>query len=140
MKKAIHGNPEIDRDVVQRFFQARDALRAAVTDILGNENIVRNLGLDTLDSIKTSLLESRLEADRGLIVLPKWHTVRSRQSLGGIAKRVGDLEKALEEALGEAVAAPDPDPTVELVEEEESPIVSVVGETDSLSAEDLGTE
>ena len=83
MAKAIVGDPSLDHDVVQRFVQARDTLRAVVADVLGNESTVRNLGLDALDSVETSLLEIRLEADRGRIVLPKWRTVRSRQSSGG---------------------------------------------------------
>jgi len=99
MAKAIVGDPSLDRYVGQRFVQARDTLAAAVADVLGNENTVRNLGLDALDSVETSLLEIRLEADRGRIVLPKWRTIRARQSAGGgiasINKRIADLEAAI---------------------------------------------
>ena len=112
MAKSIPGNPDLDRDVVQRFVQVRDALAAAVADVLGNEGLIRNLGQDALVSVETGLLEIMLEAYRGRVVLPKWHTVRARQSLGGvigsISKRVADLEEAL--------TTPDPGPKAEVTE------------------------
>jgi hypothetical protein len=155
MAKAFKGNPDLDRDVVQRFVQARDTLRAAVADVLGDENTVRNLGLDTLDSVETSLLEIRLEADRGRIVLPKWRTVRARQSLGGvigsISKRVADLEEAVttpdpgpkaEASESEVVTAPGSGPEAEPTELQVPPplVPSVVGEAGCLPIEEVASE
>jgi hypothetical protein len=118
MAKAFKGNPDLDRDVVQRFVQARDALAVAVADVLGDENIVRNLGQDTLDRIETSLRETRIAVDRGLPVFARWRTVRSRQSVGGalasISKRVADLE--------ETVTTPGSGPKAEPAEPQGHPV------------------
>jgi hypothetical protein len=112
MSKAISGSPSLDRDVVQRFVQARDTIATAVAEVLGDESVVRNLGQNSLDGIETSLRETRIAIDRGLLVFARWRTVRGRQSLGGtigpILRRVGDIEEAL--------TAPDPGPRAESTE------------------------
>jgi len=117
MAKSIPGNPDLDRGVIERFVQARDKIATAVAEVLGDESAVRNLSQDSLDDIETSLRETRIALDRGLLVFARWRTVRSRQAVGGvigsISKRVADLE--------EAVNTPDPGPKAESTQPQECP-------------------
>ena len=92
MPKAIPGDPALDREVVQRFGDVRDSLASAVTEVLENGDVLRNLGQDSLDAIEMALRQSRIEIDRALLVFVPRRTVRTRQIVGGA---VGPLNRRL---------------------------------------------
>jgi len=115
MAHARPGDPALDKNVVQRFEAIHDALATAVSEVLDDEHVLRNLGQDTLDALDMLNRRIRIECDRGLLPLARYRTVRMRQ---GVFSRLAKMEMKIERA-GLSVPLSDPisEPEAESVEE-----------------------
>jgi hypothetical protein len=121
MSKAVVGDPAFDSEGVRRFVGVRDLAAECVSEFLGSESALANLSQGTGDEIETTLRETRIEIDKGLLVFAKRRTIRtlqgSRSVVAPLARRLTDLEdvvEALQAPEPKAEPKAEPEPAVEV--------------------------